>query len=40
MTDLILMEIGDFPMMRKLMLGVKQRAERGSERIPEPVTGI
>jgi hypothetical protein len=27
-TDLILMEIGDFPMMRKLMLGIKQRAER------------
>ncbi len=26
-TDLILMEIGDFPMMRKLMLGIKQRAE-------------
>jgi hypothetical protein len=29
-TDLILMEIGDFPMMRKLMLGIKQRAERKS----------
>lgn len=27
-TDLLLMEIGDFPMMRKLMLGMKQRAER------------
>lgn len=39
-TDLILMEICDFPMMRKLMLGLKQRAERGSERVPEPVTGI
>ena len=30
-TDLILMEIGDFPMMRKLMLGIKQRAERSRE---------
>jgi hypothetical protein len=27
-TDLILMEVGDFPMMRKLMLGLKLRAER------------
>ena len=30
-TDLILMEIGDFPMMRKLMLGIKQRAEQSQE---------
>jgi hypothetical protein len=27
-TDLFLMEIGDFPMMRKLMLGLKRRAEK------------
>ena len=27
-TDLLLMEVGDFPMMRKLMLGLKLRAER------------
>ncbi len=31
-SDLILMEIGDFPMMRKLMLGIKQRAEGSRER--------
>ncbi len=30
LTDLILMEIGDFPMMRKMMLGIKRRAEHGS----------
>ena len=30
-SDLILMELGDFPMMRKLMLGIKQRAERAHE---------
>ena len=34
-TDLILMEIGDFPMMRKLMLGIKQRAERSREQNTE-----
>jgi hypothetical protein len=34
-TDLILMEIGDFPMMRKLMLGIKRRAERSSEQARE-----
>ena len=34
-TDLILMEIGDFPMMRKLMLGIKQRAERSQEQTTE-----
>jgi hypothetical protein len=28
MTDLVLMEIGDFPMMRKLMLSLKLMAER------------
>ena len=27
-TDLLLMEVGNFPMMRKLMLGLKLRAER------------
>jgi hypothetical protein len=27
-TDLFLMEIGDFPMMRKLMLGLKRRTEK------------
>lgn len=27
-TDLLLMEVGDFPMMRKLMLGLKLRAEK------------
>jgi len=27
-TDLLLMEVGDFPMMRKLMLGLKLRTER------------
>src|SRR6266487_1262554 len=30
-SDLILMELGDFPMMRKMMLGIKQRAERAHE---------
>jgi hypothetical protein len=35
-TDLILMEIGDFPMMRRLMLGLKRRAERSGVPIPEP----
>ena len=30
-TDLILMEIGDFPMMRKLMLGIKMRAEQSRQ---------
>ncbi len=30
-SDLILMELGDFPMMRKLMLGIKQRAEMAHE---------
>jgi hypothetical protein len=30
-TDLILMEIGDFPMMRKCLLDIKQRAERSRE---------
>ena len=34
-TDLILMEIGDFPMMRKLMLGIKQRAERSQKQTTE-----
>jgi hypothetical protein len=34
-TDLILMEIGDFPMMRKLMLGLKRRAEHGSQQSRE-----
>jgi len=28
MTELILMEIGDPSMMRKCLLGIKQRAER------------
>jgi hypothetical protein len=32
-TDLILMEIGDFPMMHKCLLGIKQRAERSREQI-------
>ena len=27
LTDLLLMEIADFPMMRKLMLGIRERAE-------------
>jgi hypothetical protein len=39
-TDLILMEIGDFPMMRKLMLGIKQRAERSCEQITEQEPSI
>jgi len=34
-TDLILMEIGDFPMMRKLMLGIKHRSERIREQATE-----
>ena len=34
-SDLILMEICDFPMMRKLMLGIKQRAEQNREQITE-----
>jgi hypothetical protein len=34
-TDLILMEIGDFPMMRKLMLSIKQRVEKNQGRITE-----
>lgn len=34
-TDLILMEIGDFPMMRKLMLGVKERAELSRKKTTE-----
>ena len=34
-TDLILMEIGDYPMMRKLMLGIKKRAERSRGHITE-----
>lgn len=34
-TDLILMEICDFLMMRKLMLGIKERAERSREQITE-----
>lgn len=34
-TDLILMEIGDYPMMRKLMLGIKKRAERSRGQITE-----
>ncbi len=34
-TDLILMEIGDFPMMRKLMLGIKRRAENLSRQSRE-----
>ena len=38
-TDLALMEIGDFPMMRKLMLGIKQRAEGSREQITEQKVG-
>ena len=38
-TDLILMEIGDFPMMRKLMLGIKQRAERNRGQTTEQEIG-
>jgi hypothetical protein len=39
-TDLILMEIGDFPMMRKCLLGIKQRAEMlAAERPSEPIRG-
>jgi hypothetical protein len=34
-TDLILMEIGDFPMMRKLMLSVKERAELSRKKTTE-----
>ncbi|MGZ3615923.1 MAG: hypothetical protein ACXWOL_03420 [Ktedonobacteraceae bacterium] len=34
-TDLALMEIGDFPMMRQLMLGIKQRAERSGVQFTE-----
>lgn len=34
-TDLILMEIGDFPMMRKMMIGIKQRAEKSQAEIAE-----
>ncbi len=39
-TDLILMEIGDFPMMRKLMLGIKRRVERSGVPVPEPAEVI
>ncbi len=38
-TDLILMEIGDFPMMHRLMLGIKQRAEKSREQITEQDVG-
>ena len=38
-TDLILMEIGDFPMMRKLMFGIKQRAQKSREQITEQDVG-
>lgn len=39
-TDLVLMEIGDFPMMRKLMLGIKRRAEHSSEQAREAVAAM
>ena len=37
-TDLVLMEIGDFPMMRKLMLGIKERAEKNRKKAAEHLT--
>jgi hypothetical protein len=39
-SDLILMELGDFPMMRKLMLGIKQRAEKAHETAPRKGRGV
>ena len=40
LTDLILMEIGDFPMMRKCLLGIEQRAEMlAAERTRKAATG-
>lgn len=35
-TDLLLMELGDFPMMRKMLLGIKRRAEGSSIETTEP----
>jgi hypothetical protein len=40
-TDLLLMEVADFPLMRKLLLGLRDRAERhakSDEPQPEPPT--
>jgi hypothetical protein len=34
---LILFEFGDLPMMRKLLLGVKRRAERFAASEPSPI---
>ena len=39
-SDLILMEIGDFPMMRKMMLGIKQSAEQSREQTTEQEPSI
>jgi hypothetical protein len=42
LLTLILFEFGDFPMMRKLLLGVKRRAERlaACERARSPARGV
>ena len=37
LLTLILFEFGDFPMMRKLLLGVKRRAERLAASEPAPL---
>jgi hypothetical protein len=37
LLSLILLEFGDFPMMRKLLLGVKRHAERSKGRSGQPV---
>jgi hypothetical protein len=39
LLTLILFEFGDFPMMRKLLLGVKRRAERLAKSRPAPKDG-
>jgi hypothetical protein len=36
LLSLILFEFGDFPMMRKLLLGVKRRAEQSKGRSAQP----
>ena len=33
-VTLVLMEIGDFPMMRRMLLGIRERAERGAPSDP------
>ena len=36
LLSVILLEFGDFPMMRKLLLGVKRRAEHNIQRSTQP----